>query len=126
MTSSTTAALEWAAQVSAAAIRTQSTGSLVIAASSARTLGAFSAGASVSSRMCRDKQHQADADRDAPESRVRRPPPRLNADDTNQEQDRRHRGDVERQRLDDERRADIGAEHDGQRRHEIDRAAGHE
>jgi hypothetical protein len=55
MTSSTTAALEWAAQVSAAAIRTHKTGSPVIAARSARTLGAFSAGASVSIRIWRDR-----------------------------------------------------------------------
>ena len=49
--SSTIAALECAAQVSTPAIRIQSSGSPVAAASSARTLGASSAGASVSSSM---------------------------------------------------------------------------
>ena len=53
MMRSTTATLECAAQVSAAAISTQRTGSWVIEASSVRTAGASSAGASVSSRMCR-------------------------------------------------------------------------
>ena len=51
MISSTMATLECAAQVSAAAIRTHSTGSPVMALSNARTLGALSAGARVVSRM---------------------------------------------------------------------------
>ena len=56
ITSSTTATLECAAQVSAAAMRMHSTGSLVMEASSACTAGACSAGASVSSRMCSAKR----------------------------------------------------------------------
>src|SRR5215468_7008369 len=63
---STLATLECTAQVMTAARMTQSTGSPVIAPMSTRTPGAFSAGASVSSRIWR-QQHQAQADRDAPE-----------------------------------------------------------
>ena len=54
MISSTVATLECAAQVTTAPIRMQSTGSPVMAPISTRTLGAFSAGASVSSRICSD------------------------------------------------------------------------
>ena len=70
MTSSTTAALEWAAQVRAAAIKMHSTGSPVIASSSARTLGAFSAGASVSSRICRARSMRPRPIATRPKSRV--------------------------------------------------------
>ena len=52
MNSRTVATLECAAQVRAAAIRTHNTGSPVSALNSARMVGAFSAGASVLSRMC--------------------------------------------------------------------------
>ena len=52
MMSRTTATLECAAQVSAAAITMQKTGSWVIAARSDLTRGASSAGAKVSTRMC--------------------------------------------------------------------------
>ena len=52
MISSTVATLECAAHVSRAASRMHITGSPVMAPSSTRTLGALSAGCSVSSRMC--------------------------------------------------------------------------
>ncbi len=52
MINSTVATLEWAAQVRRAASRMHISGSPVMAPSSTRTLGALSAGASVSSRMC--------------------------------------------------------------------------
>ena len=52
MTSSTLATLECTAQVTTAPMMMQSTGSPVMAFMKTRTPGAFSAGASVSSRMC--------------------------------------------------------------------------
>ena len=54
MISSTLATLECTAQVMSAAMTMQSTGSPVIDDITTRTPGAFSAGASVSSRMCSD------------------------------------------------------------------------
>ena len=57
MISNTVATLECAAHVSAAPISTQSTGSPVISLRSARTLGAFSAGAQIEKDV-QCKQHQ--------------------------------------------------------------------
>ena len=65
------ATLEWAAQVSAAAITTQSTGSLVTAAMSARTAGVCSAGASVPSRMCSASSIRPSPMATRPRARVR-------------------------------------------------------
>ena len=79
MTSNTTAALEWAAQVSAAAIRTHKTGAPVIAARRARTLGALSAGASVSIRIWRDSSIRPRPIATRPRSRSGLRPPKLNA-----------------------------------------------
>ena len=42
------------------------------------------------------------------------------------EQNGRDRGDVERQHLNDQRGADIGAEHDRERRHQADQSFGRE
>jgi sugar/nucleoside kinase (ribokinase family) len=74
-----TAVLEWAAQASAAASTTQRTGSPVIAARSARTLGAFSAGAKVSNRICRDSNMRPRPMATRPRSLAMVRPPRLNA-----------------------------------------------
>src|SRR5215510_12224956 len=52
MTSRTVATLEWAAHVSAAASKMHIIGSPVIARSTSRATGAFSAGARLSMRMC--------------------------------------------------------------------------
>ena len=56
-----------------------------------------------------------------PRSRVRAPPVR-NIRHAEQEEDRRKARDVEGQRLHDQRRSDIGAEHHGERRNERDEA----
>ena len=55
-----------------------------------------------------------------PRSRAR--PRHAGTDDAEQDQHRRDFGDVERQRLDDQRRADIGAQHDRERGDQIDHA----
>ena len=72
------------------------------------------------------QQHQAEADRDAADVLDARARAAAEGDEADDEQDRGHGGDVERQDLDDQRRADIGAEHDRQRRHQADQAFGGE
>ena len=76
--------------------------------------------------MLQRDQHQAKPDADPAEiarAGDRAAAEHQDAEQDQQERDRRH---VERQHLDDQRRADIGAEHDGQRRDEIDEPAGRE
>ena len=70
-------------------------------------------------------QHQAETDQDTAEI----PRPGGGAAEhqqADQDQGRRDLGDIEGQDLDDEGRADIGAQHDGERRHELDQTAGGE
>ena len=122
MISSTVATLECAAQVRAAPrARCTVTGSPVIASSrhDARS-GAFSAGASVSSRMCSASSIRPSPMRHPAE--VLDPAARAAAegDEPDDEQHRRDGGDVERQHLHDERRSDIRPEHDRQRGHQAD------
>ena len=70
-------------------------------------------------------QQKAEADEHAPEvARASRSTPEHQ--NTDQDQGGRHFCDVEGQHLDDEGRSDIGAEHDGERRHQIDQPAGRE
>ena len=64
------------------------------------------------------QQHQAEADQDAADVLDPRARAGAEGDEAEDEQNRRDRGDVERQHLDDQRGADIGAEHDGERRHQ--------
>ena len=120
MISSTIATLEWAAQVSRAASRMHITGSPVMApagrAHAGRALGRLQ-------RVEQDvqrQQHQPQADGDAAE--VLDPAARAAAerDHADDEQRRRGGGDVERQQLHDQRRADVGAEQDGQGRDQAD------
>lgn len=68
------------------------------------------------------QQHQPDPDRDAAE--IARPglATALECDDADQKQQRCHGRDIERERLNDQRRADVRPEHDGERRSKIDRA----
>ena len=69
------------------------------------------------------QQHQAEADRDAAEvldARARRRCGTRSGRCMNSTGATRR--DVERQHLDDQRGADIGAEHDGERRHQADQA----
>jgi len=63
-------------------------GSPVIASRSARTLGAFSAGANVSSRMCRE-QHEAEANGHAAKVAGACSAAKLECQQTDQEQNRR-------------------------------------
>ena len=70
------------------------------------------------------QQHQPEADRDAAEILDARTRTVAEGEQADDEQHRRHRGDVERQHLHDQRGADIGAEHDGKRRHQRDQAFG--
>ena len=69
------------------------------------------------------KQHEPKADSYAPE--IARPCRAAAAedDDPDQNEQRREAGNLEREHLDDKGRADIGAEHDSERRHELERAA---
>jgi hypothetical protein len=72
------------------------------------------------------QQHQAEADRDAADVLDARARAAAEGDEADDEQHRRHRGDVERQDLDDQRGPDIGAEHDRERRNQADQAFGGE
>ena len=91
-----------------------------------RTPGAFSAGASVSSRMCSASSIRPRPIETRPTSLMRERGAAAESDEAEDEENRRHRGDVERQHLNDQRGADIGAEHDRERRHEADQAFGGE
>ena len=118
MISSTVATLECAAQVSAAAI---SDAQQRIAGDGAeqrahrrRVLGRRER---VEQDMQRE-QHQAEPDRHPAEVLDPRARAAAEGDEADDEQHRRAAGDVERQQLHDQRRADIGAEHDRKRRNE--------
>ena len=126
MISSTVATLECAAQVMPAAITMQSTGSAVIASISTRTLGAVLGRCERIQQDVQRQQHQAETDQDAADILDPRARPGAEGDEAEDEEDGRDRGDVEGQHLNDERGADIGAEHDGERRHQTDQAFGRE
>jgi hypothetical protein len=72
------------------------------------------------------EQHQAEADRDPAEVLDPGAWPAAECDEADNEQHRRHRCDIERQHLHDQRGADIGAEHDRKRRHQADDLLGGE
>ena len=66
------------------------------------------------------QQHQAEPDKDAADVLDARARPAAEGDQADDEQYGRDGGDVERQDLHDQRGADIGAEHDGERGDEAD------
>ena len=68
------------------------------------------------------QQHQPEPDRDAADILDARARPGAEGDQADDEQDGGDGGDFERQDLHDQRGADIGAEHDGKRRHQADQA----
>ena len=70
------------------------------------------------------QQHQAEPDRDPADILDPRARAAAERNETDDEQDGRGRGDVERQHLNDQRGADIGAEHDRERRHQADQPFG--
>jgi hypothetical protein len=72
------------------------------------------------------QQHQPDSDQGASQIARPRSAAALECDDTRQQQDGRHDGDIERQDLDDQRRPYVGAQHDGESGNEIQGAGGHE
>ena len=72
------------------------------------------------------EQRQAEADGDAAERLGQAAAAGAESDQPDDEQHRRDRRDVERQQLHDQRGADIGAEHDGERGHQADDAIGGE
>ena len=117
MISSTVATLECAAQVSAAASRMHITGSPVMAPA-ARARSVRLGGRERIEQDVQRQQHQAEPDGDATEVLDPAAGAAAEGDDARDEQDRRRRGDVERKKLHDERRPDVGAEHDRQRRHQ--------
>ena len=84
--------------------------------------GAFSYGVDQADELVQRHEHEAEADRDAPEvARAGRAAP-AEHQDAGQHQDRRRLGDVEGQQLHDQRGADIGAEHGRERGDQIDQA----
>ncbi|MEH2607221.1 hypothetical protein V1277_006598 [Bradyrhizobium sp. AZCC 1588] len=85
-----------------------------------RTPGAFSRRRQRIEQDVQRQQHQAEADKDAADVLDARARPGAKGDQANDEQHRRDGGDVERQDLHDQRGADIGTEHDGERRHQAD------
>ena len=66
------------------------------------------------------QQHQAEADQHAADILDPRARPGAESDEAEDEENGRDRGDVEREHLNNERGADIGAQHDGKCRHEAD------
>ena len=123
ITNRTTATLEWAAQVSAAARITSSIGWVDTALRNVRRPAIFSYGSEQIDELVQSHQHQTKSDQHAAEvTRASRRAAEHQHPD--QDQRRRNLGDVERQHLHDERGADIGAEHDGKSRHQVDEAAG--
>ena len=127
MISRTMATLEWAAQVNPAARITSSTGWVDDGAEQQAQAGDVLVGRrAASSNWCKRHQHQAEADQHPAEiARCRRwprrnisTPIRISAGATS--------AHVEGQDLDDQRGADVGAEHDGERRDQVDEAAGGE
>ena len=72
------------------------------------------------------QQHQSEPDRDAADVLDARPRAAAEGDEADDEQHRCDGGDVERQNLHDQRGADVGPEHDRQRRHQADQAFGSE
>ena len=72
------------------------------------------------------QQHQTDADHDPAQVAGPRSTAALECDHTRQQQQWSHGGDIERQDLNHQRGADIGAEHDGKRGREFQGAAGNE
>ncbi len=68
------------------------------------------------------QQHQPEPDKDPADVLDARAWPAAERHQADDEQDRRDGCDIERQDLHDQRGADIGAEHDGERRHQADEA----
>ena len=91
-----------------------------------RTPGAFSAGASVSSRICSASSIRPSPIETRPISLMRERAPLRKATRPMMNRTGASADDIERQDLDDQRGADIGAEHDRQRRHQADQAFGGE
>ena len=126
MISSTLATLECTAQVTTAPITMQSTGSPVMAFMNTRMPGAFSAGASVSIRICSASSIRPRPMKTRPTSLIRERAPTRKATRPMRNRTGASGGDVERQDLHDQRGADIGAEHDRERRDQADQALGGE
>ena len=125
MTTSTTATEECAAQVRPAARITSSTGCGRDRARAACAGWRILEGREQLQELVQCRQHQAEADQHAAE--VARPGAgAAEHQDPDQDQHGRDVGDVEGEDLDDQRGADIGAQHDRERRHEIDQPAGGE
>ena len=115
MISSTVATLECAAQVSAAAITMHSTGSPVIDCRRVRTIGASSAGARLTIRMCKASSISPRPIAMRPAFLMRDCVAEAECQQAENEQHRRDRRDIEGKRLDDQRGSDIRAQHDRQR-----------
>ncbi len=73
--------------------------------------------------LLQGEQHQPKPDRDPAEIMRPRLPAVAEQDDPDQHETRRRQADIEGQELHDQRGAEIGAEHDGERRHQIDEPA---
>ena len=100
-----------------------SSGSRVSAASRSRTVAECSLGAIACGEQVEREQHQPEADRDAAEVlHSACPRPRRKASTPAAISTGKTSVDVEGEHLHDQRRADIGAEHHGERRHKLDRA----
>jgi len=72
------------------------------------------------------QQHQAQADRDAPEILEAGARPAAEGNQTQNKKDRRNGCYIEREHLNNQRGADIGAQHDRKRRHRTDETVGSE
>ncbi len=111
---STTATLEWAAQAKSAANARLRIGSPVIAVRISRAARDSSAGLNGGAEEVQGKQHQAEADGDATEVVNARGAAATKGDEARRRSESERECYVEGQHLDDQCRADIGAEHDRQ------------
>ena len=126
ITSSTTATEECAAQVRPAATSTSSTGSVVIAPSTRRRLGTSSYGVTSETSWCSAISIRPRPIATRPRSRVRAAVPRRNSITPSRISAGATSATLNDKQLHDQRGADIGAQHDGERRHQRHGAAGGE
>ncbi|MGY3359038.1 hypothetical protein ACVWZK_005701 [Bradyrhizobium sp. GM0.4] len=124
MISSTLATLECTAQVTSAAITMHRTGSPVMEDITMRTPGAFSAGASVSSRMCSDSSISPRPIKTRPTSLIRERGPTRKATSPSTNRTGATAAMLNDSTCTIKRRADIGAEHDGERGDQAEQALG--
>jgi hypothetical protein len=124
MINNTTATLECAAHVNAAASTMSIKGSVVTAPSSIRKHVLVRS--DHRQKVLKRDQHQTEPDPDPAEVARAGNPAAPKHEHADQDEQKRNPGHIERQYLDDQGGADIGAQHHGKGRHQVDKPAGRE